>query len=101
MRPLTEPKVINEFQATRNASSTIQAEFNDKVMKQGNALGVIMTMLKALIAKVDAIKDNTDMNDYYVQTQVDLHMHEITGKLIALSHAWPLQATRRGMKLTV
>ena len=44
--PLTDAKVLSEFTNLRNAISIVQAEFNDKLMKQGNALGNTLEMVK-------------------------------------------------------
>ena len=65
----------------------MQTEYNAKFMKQGDAIGETLTMLKALNGKVDVIKVNADINDDYVKTQVDLHMQCVTEKLTALSQA--------------
>jgi len=85
--PLTEQKIINEFANLRNAISVIQAEFNEKLMKQGNALGSNLEMVKQLNGKVDAIKVQADMNDSYVKTQVDAKAAEIMEKITVLSQA--------------
>ena len=85
--PLTDEKVIAEFTNLRNAISIVQAEFNEKLMKQGNALGDTLEMVKQLNGKVDAIKANSDMNDDYVKTQVDAKAVEINEKITLLSQA--------------
>lgn len=56
-------------------------------MKQGDALGEQMQMLKASNAQVEAIKVNTDMNDDYVKTQVDTQTQDVMDKKSALSQA--------------
>lgn len=85
--PLTDEKVITEFTNLRNAISVVQAEFNEKLMKQGNALGDTLEMVKSFNSKVDAIKVQADMNDSYVKTQVDAKAAEIMEKITVLSQA--------------
>ena len=56
-------------------------------MKQGNALGDTLEMVKPFNGKVDAIKANADMNDGYVRTQVDAKAAELMEKIAWLSQA--------------
>ena len=85
--PLTEEKLANEFQFIRNSLSTIQGEYTSKLLKQGEALGEAMTMVKQLNAKVDAIKIQADLNDDYVKSQVDAKTIDIMDKITKLSQA--------------
>lgn len=85
--PLTEEKIVTEFQFLRNSLSNLQGDYTSKLLKQGETLGEALTMVKQLNAKVDAIKIQADLNDDYVKSQVDAKTIDITDKLTQLSQA--------------
>jgi len=44
--PLTEEKLASEFQFIRNSLSNMQGDYTSKLLKQGEAVGEAMTMVK-------------------------------------------------------
>ena len=81
---VTIPTVVQEFNRTRNAMANLQGEFNQKLTKQGEALGVLFSNfqeLKGAIAsvngKVDIIKVATDSNDDLVKQTIDAKVVEL------------------------
>jgi hypothetical protein len=76
--------VVQEFNRTRMALVNLQGEFNQKLTKQGEAVGALFSSLQelkhdfaALNGKVDIIKVATDSNDDLVKQRIDAKVVEL------------------------